>query len=351
MMQSLLNIKIKAFKLWKVAALVLLAIVITCCGTDVSDLTQPGTGTVGKPIQVSFQVSYCGNGDDNDQVNLIVAVLLPIGWQGQKNMTMTWSCLTAGSGKGALEPVPSSVVEQQSGLPWPQALLNQFGIKNNYVNNMQWVVFQSVNQYEVSSITAPVTVNITLTPGADDKNAEVNMEYLVAESKNGLQAPDTYVGAGCSNVPYEYYQLYDGPRFTLTGGNPTTNVDYADPQYGAVVPGAALIDDYITVSFNGAATPTPTALANAPAVYLHARAYATDGTTYTVNEQTSKTIMTETSSSSNTYKLTLWPRAFFGFPSTKTLDHMEYIFTDATGNTQVGFNNTSTPFSYDFLCQ
>lgn len=354
-MRSLLKIKIKGLKIWKLAALVLLAIVIACCGTDVENLSQPTTGTIGTSIQISFKVNFCPYNGDNDQTNLVVALLLPKGWQGKNNMTMTWTCATAGNGSGVLKPMPSTAVEPSTGLPWAQAILNKFGLKNNYINNMEWVVFESPNQYATNTITAPVYVNITLTPGADNKNANVNMEYLVSESVHGLQDPDAQDGNGCTNVVYEYYELFDAgsaKRFTLTGGDPSTLIDYADPQYGAVSPGAALIDDYITVSFLGEANPAqPTALANAPQVYLHATAYATDGSSYPVIEQTSKTLMTETSSTSNTYKLTLWPRAYFGFPANKTLDHINYLFTDATGKIQVGFNNTLTPFNYQFFCQ
>jgi hypothetical protein len=344
MLRSLRNIKIKAGKLWKVAALVAIAIIISCCATVVSSLDQPTTATVGKPIQISFTINYCS--PESATANLVVAVLLPIGWQGSKNMTMTYSCSAVGN--GTLKPMPSTTIEHQSGLPWPQALLNKFGIKNNYINNMQWVVFQSDNAYNMSAINTPVNVTLTLTPGADNNNAEVNMNYLVAETNDGLADPDTYL---CSGDSYEYYAPINGTRLTLTGGAANTDVDYADPQYGTVVPGVALTDDYITVSFNGAATTTPTALLNQPQVYFHAIAYTTDGSTYIVNEQTSKTEMVETSSTSNTYKLTFWPRSFFGVPAGKTIDHMKYLFTDVTGTKQVGFNNTSTPFSFQFFCE
>jgi hypothetical protein len=344
MIRSLLNIRIKAFKVWQIAALVLLAVVISCCATTVSDLDQPSTGTVNKPLQISFTINYCS--PESDPAHLVIALLLPIGWQGQKNMTMTWSCQSVGS--GVLTPMPSTTLEKQSGLPWPQALINKFGIVNNYVNNMQWVVFQTPDSYNMASATTPVNVTITLTPGADNKDADVNMDYLVAETNDGLSDPDNNL---CGGDSYEYYELLKGNRLTITGGAPNSEVDYADPQYGTVVPGAALIDDYITITFNGAATTTPTKLLGDAQVYLNATAYATDGTAYPVNEETSKTLMTETSANSNTYKLTLWPRQFFGFPSTKTLDHITYIFTDATGTNQVGFNNTLTPFTYQFFCQ
>jgi hypothetical protein len=340
---------IKGSNLWKWCALLILGIVITCCGTDVTSLVQPTGGVVGKPISITMSITYCS--PSSYQANLVVAVLLPIGWQGAKNMTMTYNCPTVGS--GVLNPMPSTVTERQSGLNWPQALLNKFGIDSNYIDNMQWVVFESDKTYNMGSVNMPVAVNITLTPGADNNNAKLNPAYVVAETNDGLAPVDTYISACTLYKSFEYYELINGPTFTLTGGIPGTNIDYADRQYSTVNPGAALIDDFITVTFYDNIIPT-TVLLGDPVVYLNATAYTTDGTAYPapVTPQTlASTQLTETSSTSNIYQISLWPRAYFNLPANKTLSKIEYTISDAAGDKQVGFNNTATPFEFTFVCE
>lgn len=329
---------IKGKNLWKLCALIVLVIVISCCGTTITEIDQPSTATVGQTMPISITVSYCNPSDDAG--NLVVALLLPNGWNASKNMTMTY---TSGVGNGTLKQIPSTAVEKQSGLPWPTALKNKFGLAGNYVNDMQWVAFQSDKAYTFSSVTSPVTVNIQLKVGADNNNADVSIAYLFAETNNGLQDP-TDGHADCSS--YEYYELRNGPRLSVTGGT-GSYIDYADPQLSSVDPAKALIDDYITINFNGDIQQT--ALLNQQQIYMQATAYTTDGTAYNVSGTTSKNTMTETAAGSNVYSISLWPRQYFGIPAGATLDRIEYVFTDKTGTLTVN-NGGAGEFIYKFTC-
>lgn len=331
-------IKIKGSYVWKLCALLIMVIAITCCGTDIVSIDQPTTATVNQTIPITIKITYCSQSGSTGA--LVVALLLPNGWAGAKNMTMAY---TSTVGNGSLSQIPDAQLEHQSQLPWPVALSKKFGLVNNYISDMQWVAFQSDKPYLFSSVNGTVTVNIQLVVGADNNDADVNIPYVVAETNDGLADPDAY--NNCTQ--YEYYELKTGPRLDVTGGTGDF-VDYADPQLATVDPAKALIDDYITVTYHGDIEKTP--LLGQPQIYLQATAYTTDNTAYPVLGQTLKTTMTETTSSSNDYKLSLWPRAYFGIPDSKTLDRIEYTFTDQSGNIVVGSDNSGTKFVYKFRC-
>lgn len=342
-MRSYLHVK--GGTLWKVCAFVIMLIVITCCGTDIVSIDQPTTANVGDVVPITLNLSYCGGSTATG--NLIVGVLMPNGWQGgSNNMTMAY---TSTIGNGTLVQVSPTLLEKTTKQPWSAAMLNKFGIANNYINDMQWVVFQSDQAYLFSSVST-VTVNIKLKVGADNNNAQVNLAYVVAETNDGLQDPgaDTYLGAGC-NTPqqYEYYELKSAPRMVVSGGS-GDNIDYADPQLTTIDPAKALVNDFLTVTFYGDIVATP--LANMPLVYLNSTAYTTDGIAYQP-VSSAITSMTETSSTSNIYKLSFWPKVYYGIPPGKTLERIEYLVTNQSGTVQLGVGGSSTKFVYKFKCQ
>jgi hypothetical protein len=349
-MRSYLHIKGK--KLWKLCAILVIVIVISCCGTEITELTQPTTATVNHTITIALQTTYCTT--TTGVGKLVVAVLMPVGWKGASNMTMTYSNTSVGN--GVLTPVSSTLAEPQSKVPWATACLNKFGIANNYINDMEWVVFISDKAYNYSTVSAaPVNIGIQLNVGADDNNANVNLNYVVCEDQDGLRDPDApgaylYAYNNCSYPdPYEYYELKSGPTLAVTGGIAGSLLDYAHPQLSTVIPAKALMDDFVTVTFFGDIDTTK--LLNAPQVYLSATAYATDSTAYPFTGAQTKALMTQTSSTSNIYQLSLWPRAYFNVPQTKTLDRIEYLITDQTGKIVVGKDSSLTKFIYQFTCE
>jgi hypothetical protein len=344
-------IHIKGKKLWRLCAMLVIVIVISCCGTEISEFSQPTTATVNHTISISLQTTYCTATATVGK--LVVAVLMPVGWQGASNMTMTYSNTSVGN--GTLIPISSTALEPQTKLPWKTACLNKFGIANNYINDMEWVVFISDKGYNYQTVqAAPVNITIQLNVGADDNNANVNLNYLVCEDQDGLRDPDApgallYAYNNCSYPdPYEYYEVKSGPTLAVTGGIPGSLLDYAHPQLSTIIPAKALMDDFVTVSFFGDIDTTK--LLNAPQVYLNATAYATDSTAYPVTTIQSKALMAQTSSTSNIYQLSLWPRSYFSVPETKTLDRIEYLITDQTGKIVVGKDSSLTKFIYKFSC-
>jgi hypothetical protein len=165
----------------------------------------------------------------------------------------------------------------------------------------------------------------------------------VANTSNGFTS-DTYTDAGYGATA-EYYNEYIGDCFTVNGGTGDL-VDFCNPQLTTITPPKSLDNDILTLTFD--ANVAETALSGSDEVYLCATGTTSDGQTFTICEQTSKTLMKATTG--GRYEITFWPRAFFGISDNQTLTNMTYFITDKTGTTQVGYGNTSAPFTYKFKC-
>jgi len=341
-MRSSLQINIKAKWLWSCCAALVLGIVITCCSISVFTVNQPDTAVVGSTVPISVNFTYHNITGGNTE-NLVFGFLVPKGWATAQNAKITYNS-SVGNGKMVL--MPANTTEPQSnGLSWSAALLKKFGIGGNLVNDMEWVVYQSDVGFPLSNgeeITA--TLNISLKVGADNNNTMCKLGYVIAESHDGLHEVDSYIDNGAK---YEYYAEQITPCFMLTGGSGDV-VDFCNPQLTNVDPPKSLDNDFVTLSFDG--TVTKTALPSSSAVYLCATANTNDGKTYTVCDQSVKTQFTQTAAGSNKYKITIWPRSYFGISDLQTIVNMNYYVTDATGNIKVGYGNTAAPFTYTFKC-
>ncbi len=332
-------------------ALVVLGIVITCCYTEVQSVIQPYTATVHKTIPITLSVKLHNNGNP---YKMVVAVLLPNGWAGSKNLTMDYTSDQGDKGTYVLMPSTTTEPSTKGLYNWPTSLLKTFGVVNNYISDMQWVVFQSDKEYTFNK-EITVTVNMQLTVGADGINTNCMLAYFIGESQDGLHAIDGYID---NPHPYEYYQMYPAPPDPLKPNDPLGKIgcmvvtggegleDFCHPQLATADPFKSQTDDFITVDFNGYLGQT--LLFNQPVVYLHATAFDEAGNKYIVNTQTDNNKMNPVAT--NKYERTIWPRQFFGVPKGVSLKTMEYTFTDAGGNKVTGLNGTPTPFQYVFRC-
>jgi hypothetical protein len=75
-----------------------------------------------------------------------------------------------------------------------------------------------------------------------------------------------------------------------------------------------------------------------------------DGKIVTICDQSAQTMLTQTTANSGIYKLTFWPRKLFGAAAGQSVVSMTYFITDKTGATEVGYGNSSSPFTYKFKC-
>lgn len=330
-----LHLRIKGKRIWQLCALVVLGVVLACCGEIITGVDQPDTATVGSvvPITVHIDIPTVGSGGPD---YLIFGFLVPKGWKAAENTTITYTSPTLGDGNMTLIP-NTTLAKNGGGLNWPDDMKKTFGIGGNLIDDMEWVAYQSDKAFTHNGSEITGTLNIKIKVGADNNNTECKLGYVITDSGNGF----TSDGNGT------YYSEKVSSCFMLTGGTGDL-VDFCNPQLTTINPPKSLDNDYVTLTFDG--TVTTTALSGADAVYLCATAYTSDNKTITVCEQTNKTIMTQNPAGSNKYQITFWPRAFFGISDSQTIVKMDYFITDKTGNAKVGYGNTDSPFEYTFKC-
>lgn len=341
-------LRIKGKNVWKLCALLVMGIAVAACYIQIQNINQPATATVGQTITIQLTDSIHTNigGSGQTVAAYVLGVLLPKGWNGAANATVTYS---GDLGSGNMGLMPSNTIEpgaakNGTNLNWPASMMKTFGIRKNLVNDLEWVVFQSNQQYTFTNVTAyRADATIKIKVGADNNNTDFFTAFVIAESTDGLQYWD---------APDPYFNEKDGGCLIVTGGSTGILNDYCHPQLVTIDPPKSTSNEFITLTFNNKLTPT--ALSGKTNLYLCVdTAYTSDGKALTnFCMQTEKSNLVQTSAGSGLYSLTLWPQSFFGLSATQTLTRMVYHITDETGTVKTGYGgDPNTPFSYVFGCK
>jgi hypothetical protein len=327
---------IKGKNLWKLCALVVLGIALACCGEQITSVDQPSTAAVGSvvPITVHCDIPTVGDGGPD---YLIFGFLVPKGWKAAQNTTINY---TSKQGNGTMSLIPDGTLPKNGGgLNWPAYMKKTFGNGGNLIDDVEWVAYQTDKAYShTGGVEFIVDLNIKTKVGADNNNMLVKLGYTITDSGNGFTSD--------GNGTY-YSALLGNNCFEVTDGSGDL-VDFCNPQLTTIDPPKSLDNDFVTLTFDG--TVADTDLKGESEVYLCATAYTSDGKTINVCEQTTKTLLKQTTAISKKYQLTFWPRSFFNAGDTQTITKMEYFLTDKTGKKKVGYGNTDAPFTYTFKC-
>lgn len=341
-------LRIKGKNLWKLCALLVMGIAVAACYIQIQSIDQPATATVGQTITIKLTDSINTNigGSGQTVAAYVLGVLLPKGWNGAANTTVTY---TGDLGSGNMSLMPSSTIEPGSAhagtnLNWSGSMMKMFGIRKNLVNDLEWVVFQSNQQYTFSNVTAyRADATIKIKVGADNNNTDFYTAFVIAESTDGLQYWD---------APDPYFNEKDGGCLIVTGGTSGILNDFCHPQLTTVDPPKSTSNEFITITFNNKLAST--ALSGKSNLYLCVdTAYTSDGKVLTnFCTQTEKTHFVQTTATSGLFSLTFWPKTFFGLSDAQTINRMVYHITDETGTVRVGYGGDPiTPFSYIFGCK
>lgn len=341
-------LRIKGKNLWKVCALLVMGIAVAACYIQIQNIDQPATATVGQEITIQLTDSINTNigGSGQTVAAYVLGVLLPKGWNGAANTKVTY---TGDLGNGNMGLMPSSNIEPSSAsagtnLNWSASMMKKFGIRKNLVNDLEWVVFQSNQQFTFNNTTAyRADATIKIKAGADNNNTEFFTAFVIAETADGLN----YWDPGTPD-----FNERDGDCLIVTGGSTGILNDYCHPQLTTIDPPKSTSNEFITLTFNNKLATT--GLSGKSNLYLCVdTAYTSDGKTLTnFCAQTDKTHLVQTTSNSGLFSLTLWPKSFFGLSDTQTLTRMVYHVTDETGTVRVGYGGDPiAPFSYVFGCK
>jgi hypothetical protein len=348
-MKSYLHIKGK--NLWKLCALAILGIVINACYIRIQAINQPATATVNQVITITLTDTVQTNigGTQQETINYVLGMLMPTGWNAGSSSISTIT-YTSVYGNGNMAPMPATTVEPSTvgntNLSWSASLTAHFGIGKNLVNDVVWDVFQSTQQYTVtngSDFNPNATIKIKV--GADGDNTDFFTAFCIAESVDGI---NTFVG----QIANRFYDELNGGCLIVTGGSTGILHDYCHPQLTSFNPPKTLDNEFVTLTYNSLLDTGATILKIKPPYYLCVdSAYLSSGPALTnLCIQTSKSILTETSTTSGMYALTFWPKSYFGLTSAQTLTRLVYYITDANG-VKLGYGGSATePFTYTFGC-
>ncbi len=337
----MINIKLRGGKsawnwIWKITG-TLIVLVIFACSITINNVTQPAS-IPGASTLTSTITATIGQVNATQTSALVVGILVPTQWNAANNTTVSFTS-TATTGIQPMNLIPTGTpAPTGGGLSWQTDMLNTIGSAGNLINEYEYICFESPQQYTVNNgnnIDVVVTVNIKVS----QTNMLFNMAYVVCESTDGLNSTAN------SQSPSTYYGTFFPPSLRVTG--PGTLLDFIDPQLSVITPGFATDNDIITLPFNS--TAVHNSLTNASQVFLCATGYTTTGDSIKVCQQTNASQLQ--SLGGGNFQKSIWPRGLFGLSASQSLDSIEYVFTDATGSVIVGFNGTSTPFSYTFGCQ
>lgn len=315
-------------RLRKYLVMMLLVLVMGCSMT-IESVIQPSVINGGETLVSTLHVNITTNAEQTSK--FMIAILVPKMWNAREHATITFtSDITSGPQKMTAIPV-GTPAPQADGLDWPAKLAATIGNGGNLINDWEWVAYYSDADYKVAAnveINATVTVSIPTT----EDNISFKMGYVAANSTDGLSGTDRYGSffTGCLRV------------------NGTGDlIDFCNPQLSTIEPRTSLDNDIITINFDAGVIANP--LSSASEVYLCASGITTDGQTIDACAAIDKTKLS--SLGAGRFRLECWPRDFFAVPAGKTLQRLEYFFTNADGSVKVGYGGGASAFIYTFNCK
>jgi hypothetical protein len=319
---------LKSEKLRIVFFLLAVAIIVANC-IEIRGLNQPASADAGDTLTVTVK-AWMDPYYDHAQSRLVIGFMAPRSWNARQNMRMFY---TSSFDNGTMSPVAANATPRGSSQTWPEAIQEKIGNGGNYINDLEWIVFQSDKAYDMSDLPE-INVDVTIKVKVGPQNLRVKLGYFSASSMQELSEP-------------KFYGKWFGDCFEVTNGSGAL-IDFCSPQISAIDPPQATDNDIITIRYDEDAIPTN--LAGADKVFLCAKAFTTDNVEIAICRQDVTTAFTATGNKK--WRKDLWPRTYFGLTDAQTLDRMEYYFTDQTGTIKVlKEGNTGDPFEFKFGCQ
>lgn len=307
---------------------IMLLLLMSYCVT-IENVTQPASGVAGETVTITVNAKIEVE-EDLAGSRLIVGFLSPSSWKSALNTAVTY---TSNAGNGGMSPVPADAKPKDSALPWAEALQEKFGIGENYIKDMEWVVYQSDLTANVRD-NQVIDVEVSITPTLGMQNLTAQLGYFVGSNQYNLNNTD-------------HYDIRFGECFSVTDGE-GQHLDYCSPQIATAEPTLALDNDFISLFFDENAITTQ--LSGAEEVFVCATGFTQDGTSINLCDDGTRLAMLP--AGGNRWRVLLWPRKVFGLTEGQTLDRIEYFFTNADGSIAVlNQGDTGVPFVYQFSCE
>lgn len=311
---------------WLVPVLLLAVFMARCMYLDGIDM--PSSAKAGETVDFVMRIRVEPNIGQTSK--LIIAFLAPKSWKAAQNTTVSY---TSSVGNGTMSLVPSNAIAANSnGLVWADALKSKYGIGGNLIDDVEWVVYQSNEEFSLAG-NSKQTANVRIRTKLGPENMMVKLGFFLGNSTDGVTGDARYNKVQFTSC------------FSVTEGSGDL-VDFCNPQLAVIDPSRATDNDFITINLD--TDVVPTGLSGASKIYLCAKAYTSTGNTLEVCAQNEKALLK--SSGTDRWRIDLWPRGYFNVPENETINKIEYYFMDASGAVKVGYGGTSDPFVYTFRC-
>ncbi len=299
----------------------------------INNFEQPASGNAGDTLTVKMDVTMdAANALMDMPSKLIVAVLMPKGWDAANNTTITYTGVDDDgvSYTGDLSVVPDDVaVGPNVPNSWPVDLKKYFGFGANVNPDMEWVAFWTDFVFPSTAGKTVYTGTIIIKTKIGTKNLKAQLGYYF-----GAKEVDASDG-GNYDVRFATFEVKNGTGETLDYLKPNTTVE----------PAGSLDNDIVTISFD--ASVGDTSLRSADEVYLCATGYtSSDSVTICGSEEKAK--MENLGNSQ--WRIDFWPRNYFELNNEQTLDSMNYSFMNKSGAINVIDVTKKSPFKFKFGC-
>ncbi len=314
--------------------LILLTISLVCC-VFLDGVEQPESINAGETFEATLRARVDA-AQDRTNVRFIIGVLVPRSWQAGENTSISY---TSNFGNGEFVRIPNSVRAANSGnnLNWPDALKNKFGIGPNLIDDMEWVVFWTREQYNIVNGDKPnIEAHISIRSG--EQNMRFKFGYFIASSEDGL---NDFLGG-----PGALYKTLFTDCFEVMEGEGEVQ-DFCNPPQTFVTPFRSTDNDILTLTYDRDILPGELG----DEIYLCASAELSDGTVKEFCGREASHRLLPVEGARGRFEITFWPRQFFALETGESIVRLDYFFVNASGSVKVGYaNDPEDPFTFTFRC-
>lgn len=279
-------------------------------------------------VNAGDEVTFVTTGDiqcheNHENVQFVIAYLVPKSWNVTKYGKVTYKCDLAEDHEELynMSLIPaSSLPKNGNGRTWVECLTQEYGVGTNVLDDMEWVVYQTDDKYDIINNQFP-TYTIYLTTKAGPKNLRCHMGVFVNHTDDGFGGGNDH--KKCM-ISADDFQVVNGEGMML---------DYCYNHYNKVSPMSALQDDFVTITYNGKVSPHP--INDGGEVYLQGTAYTAEGGVYNLTAKDASTKMRRESEYDDIYTITRWPAQLFQIPAGEEIVRIEYFFSNRDGSITV----------------
>ena len=305
-----------------IASLAAVAALVFSCITF-KTVSFPADAKAGEDFNIKVNIEF--NGETERTGNLIIAFLVPKSWKASETVsaTLTTHNLPVGQPGMGLDDITdepmslaADVIEPTTVLPYPSAMLSQYGVLDN-TGPVEWIVLKSETVFSVHG-SAPdiVTADIDIHLKAGNTNVKFFSAVATCLSANGFNT--------ANNGEFE---ISGTQMITVTGGS--GNDDFTVVHFVSTTPQTFRFGDYVSVEFVTEADGSRTDLYGEENVYLNATATLADGTVKTADK------VQMIRKGEITYFKYIYPKSFFGLGENAEISEMHVWFTNADGSVVV----------------